>query len=155
MKSTMLSDQALLEMYQQGNREAVSQLLARYDRRIRDYIRVAVKDNDVADDLAQEVLIKVAIDLCSKALAELLEKSLSKETEEEILSIISATPKVQKPHNLRTRRIGSDIAIEVHIRVEGTMTVFESHEISRDIERSLRQRYGERTAVAIHIEPMK
>ena len=60
MKSTMLSDQALLEMYQQGNREAVSQLLARYDRRIRDYIRVAVKDSDVADDLAQEVLIKVA-----------------------------------------------------------------------------------------------
>ena len=52
MKSTMLSDQALLEMYQHGNREAVSQLLARYDRRIRDYIRVAVKDNDVADDLA-------------------------------------------------------------------------------------------------------
>ena len=60
MKSTMLSDQALLEMYQQGNREAVSQLLERYDRRIRDYIRVTVKDNDVADDLAQEVLIKVA-----------------------------------------------------------------------------------------------
>lgn len=113
----------------------------------------------IADPIAAIVvsalIIKVAIDLCSKALAELLEKSLSKETEEEILSIISATPKVQKPHNLRTRRIGSDIAIEVHIRVEGTMTVFESHEISRDIERSLRQRYGERTAVAIHIEPMK
>ena len=59
MKSTMLSDQALLEMYQQGNREAVSQLLERHHRRIRDYIRMMVKDNDVADDLLQEVLIKV------------------------------------------------------------------------------------------------
>jgi divalent metal cation (Fe/Co/Zn/Cd) transporter len=101
------------------------------------------------------IIIKVAIDLCSKALAELLEKSLSKETEEEILSIISATPKVQKPHNLRTRRIGSDIAIEVHIRVEGTMTVNDSHEISKTIESALRNRFGERTAVAIHIEPLK
>ena len=113
----------------------------------------------IADPIAAIVvaalIIKVSIDLCSTALAELLERSLSKETEAEILSIISATPKVQKPHNLRTRRIGSDIAIEVHIRVEGTMTVFESHEISRDIERALRERYGERTAVAIHIEPMK
>ena len=59
MKSTMLSDQALLEMYQQGSREAVSQLLERHTRRVRDYVRMMVKDSDVADDLTQEVLIKV------------------------------------------------------------------------------------------------
>lgn len=59
MKSTMLSDQALLEMYQQGSREAVSQLLERHIRRVRDYVRMMVKDSDVADDLTQEVLIKV------------------------------------------------------------------------------------------------
>ena len=113
----------------------------------------------IADPIAAIVvaalIIKVAIDLCSTALAELLEKSLSKEVEEEILAIILATPNVYKPHNLRTRRIGSDIAIEVHIRVNGEMTVFASHEISKEIERALRARFGERTAVAIHIEPMK
>ena len=59
MKSTMLSDQALLDMYQQGNREAISQLLERHTRRVRDYVRMMVKDNDVADDLTQEILIKV------------------------------------------------------------------------------------------------
>ena len=59
MKGTMLSDQALLEQYQQGNREAISQLLERHSRRLRDYMRMLVKDNDVADDLMQEVLIKV------------------------------------------------------------------------------------------------
>ena len=113
----------------------------------------------IADPIAAIVvaalIIKVAIDLCSTALAELLEKSLPKEVEEEILAIILATPNVYKPHNLRTRRIGSDIAIEVHIRVNGDMTVFASHEISKEIERALRARFGERTAVAIHIEPMK
>ncbi len=59
MKYTMLSDKTLLEQYQQGNREAVSQLLERHTRRVRDYVRMMVKDNDVADDLTQEVLIKV------------------------------------------------------------------------------------------------
>ena len=59
MKSTMLSDPALVEMYQQGNREAVSQLLESHAHRVRDYVRMLVKDNDVADDLTQEVLIKV------------------------------------------------------------------------------------------------
>ena len=55
----MLSDQELLDMYQQGDREAVSQLLERHARRVRDYVRMLVKDGDVADDLTQEVLIKV------------------------------------------------------------------------------------------------
>ena len=113
----------------------------------------------IADPIAAIVvaalIIKVAINLCRTALAELLEKSLPKEVEEEILTIISATPSVYKPHNLRTRRIGSDIAIEVHIRVEGLMTVYDSHEISKSIECALRERFGERTAVAIHIEPLK
>ena len=113
----------------------------------------------IADPIAAIVvaalIIKVAIDLCRTALAELLEKSLPREVEEEILSIISATPNVHKPHNLRTRRIGSNIAIEVHVRVDGAMTVYDSHEISKDIERALRTRFGEQTAVAIHIEPLK
>lgn len=59
MKSGMLSDNALLDMYQQGNREALSQLLERHTRRLRDYVRMMVKDYDVADDLTQEILIKV------------------------------------------------------------------------------------------------
>lgn len=113
----------------------------------------------IADPIAAVVvaalIMKVAIDLSRTALAELLEKSLPRATEEEILSIISSTPNVHKPHNLRTRRIGSDIAIEVHIRVDGSMTVHDSHEISREIEHSLRERFGENTAVAIHIEPLK
>ena len=113
----------------------------------------------IADPIAAVVvaalIMKVAIDLSRTALAELLEKSLPRATEEEILSIISSTPNVHKPHNLRTRRIGSDIAIEVHIRVDGAMTVQDSHEISREIEHSLRARFGENTAVAIHIEPLK
>ena len=113
----------------------------------------------IADPIAEIVvaalIVNVSIDLCRTALAELLEKSLPCAVEEEILQIISATPNVYNPHNLRTRRIGADIAIEVHIRVEGSMSVYDSHEISKEIERALRERYGEHTAVAIHIEPLK
>lgn len=113
----------------------------------------------IADPIAAIVvaalIIKVAYDLCRTALAELLEKSLPRDVEDEILAIISAMPNVYKPHNLCTRRIGSNIAIEVHIRVDGSMTVHDSHEISRDIEQALREKYGAQTAVAIHVEPLK
>ena len=113
----------------------------------------------IADPIAAIVvaalIIKVSIDLCRTALAELLEKSLSKEVEAEILSIISAVPNVYKPHNLRTRRIGSDIAIEVHIRMDGSMALKDAHEITKRIEASLKEEFGPETHIGIHMEPVK
>lgn len=58
MNAQKLSDKALLDSYLQGNRSAISTLIEKHSRRIRDYIRMMVKDADVADDLLQEVLIK-------------------------------------------------------------------------------------------------
>ena len=73
----------------------------------------------IADPIAAIVvaalIIKVAYELCNVAASELLEKSLPKDVEDEILAIISSTPNVCNPHNLRTRRIGRAIAIEVHL----------------------------------------
>jgi RNA polymerase sigma-70 factor (ECF subfamily) len=56
----MLSDKQLLDLYKAGDKSVISQLLERHSRRLRDYIRMMVKDADIADDLLQEVLIKVA-----------------------------------------------------------------------------------------------
>lgn len=59
MNAQVLSDQVLLNNYLAGDRGAISQLIERYSRRVRDYIRMMVKDVDVADDILQETLIKV------------------------------------------------------------------------------------------------
>lgn len=86
---------------------------------------------------------------------ELLERSLPDETEQEILGIVTADPEVGEPHNLRTRRIGAAIAVEVHVRVDGAMSVARSHELTVDIERRLRARFGQGTIISIHVEPVK
>lgn len=113
----------------------------------------------IADPIAAIVvaalIIKVAYELCNVAVSELLEKSLPKDVEDEILAIISSTPNVCNPHNLRTRRIGRAIAIEVHIRVDGATDVRSSHEITRQIEAQLKARFGTQTAIVIHVEPIK
>lgn len=59
MNTQVLSDQALLNSYLTGDRSAISQLIDRHTTRVRDYIRMMVKDRDVADDILQETLIKV------------------------------------------------------------------------------------------------
>ncbi len=58
MNVQVKSDQALLNSYLQGDRSAISRLIERHSRRVRDYIRMMVKDNDVADDILQETFIK-------------------------------------------------------------------------------------------------
>ena len=58
MNTQLLSDQVLLNRYLSGDRSAISQLIDRHSKRVRDYIRMMVKDHDVADDILQETLIK-------------------------------------------------------------------------------------------------
>ena len=53
-----VSDQKLLNCYLSGDRNAISQLIERHSRRVRDYIQMMVKDGDVADDIFQETFIK-------------------------------------------------------------------------------------------------
>ena len=113
----------------------------------------------IADPIAALVvavfIFKIAFDLIRTGLGELLERSLPDETEREILGIVTADPRVGEPHNLRTRRIGAAIAVEVHVRVDGAMSVARSHELTVDIERRLRARFGEGTIISIHVEPAK
>lgn len=58
MNAQMFSDRELLNQYLQGNKSAISTLIEKYNRRVRDYIRMMVGDADVAADIAQETFIK-------------------------------------------------------------------------------------------------
>lgn len=113
----------------------------------------------IADPIAALVvavfIFKIAFDLIRTGLGELLERSLPEDVEHEILQIVTANPAVREPHNLRTRRIGATIAVEVHVRVDGAMSVSRSHELTVEIERRLRARFGQETMIAIHVEPVK
>ncbi len=58
MNVQVLSDQHLLSQYLSGDRSAISSLIDRHSRRVRDYINMMVKDRDVAEDIFQETFIK-------------------------------------------------------------------------------------------------
>lgn len=100
-------------------------------------------------------IIRVAIRLVKPSIDELLERSLPKNIENRVLEIILSQPEVSSPHHLRTRRIGNEIAIEVHIRMNGSMTLNDAHETTKKIERALKDEYGPKTHIGIHMEPRK
>lgn len=113
----------------------------------------------VLDPLAALVVslfvIRVAWQLVKPSIDELLEKSLPKEMEDTITAVILSFKGVRSPHHLRTRYIGNTIAIEVHIRLDGSMTLSEAHDITKGIEAALKEKFGERTHIGIHMEPWK
>ncbi len=100
-------------------------------------------------------IVKVAIQLWIPCLEDLLEKSLPDDIEKEIIDLVTSFDGVCQPHNLRTRRIGNHYAIEIHIRMDGDLSLREAHRAATAIENKLKQQYGQGTHVGIHVEPIK
>lgn len=100
-------------------------------------------------------IMKVSVQLLKPCVDELTEKSLPDEIEKEICLIAENTPGVSAIHNLRTRRIGNHYAIEMHVRMDGHLTLYEAHAKASVIENKLKEKYGNETHVGIHVEPVK
>ena len=105
--------------------------------------------------IAVSVLILVmAYRLGKPAAEELLEVSLPPDEQDKIADIVNSTDGVKAFHNLRTRRNGNLRVVDLHIKVDGDLTVARSHAITRDIERRLGDALGE-VMTNIHVEPYR
>lgn len=99
-------------------------------------------------------ILKVAYNITRESLAELIETSLSRQQEQEIIELATGVPGVFNPHDLKTRKIGSDIAIDLHINVKRDLNMEEAHDITDELEDSLRRKYGPDTHISVHAEPL-
>lgn len=100
-------------------------------------------------------ILKASLQLMKQAADELLEKSLPDDIESKIKQIAESETGVSGVHNLRTRRIGNNISIEMHLRMPGEITLYEAHRRASDIEQELRCQFGNGTYISLHIEPLK
>jgi cation diffusion facilitator family transporter len=98
-------------------------------------------------------IIKVAVSIMSGSVKELADESLGDEVKSEIMGMAASIEGVSHPHNLRTRRIGCDIAADLHIRVAPDMSVADAHTIATAIEKKICDRFGASSFVSIHVEP--
>lgn len=109
----------------------------------------------IAGIIVSFFIIKVAFELGLPSVHELLERSLPKETVNEIAGIIQSNTEILAFHNLKTRKIGNIFAIDVHIKLDKNTSFVHSHDIATEIEINLRKRFGEKTITSIHTEPFK
>lgn len=99
------------------------------------------------------LIIKSGYDIAKPCISELLEASLSEEQEKEIEGLVTAVPGVKYIHNLRTRRIGNGIAVDLHAKMDGNLSLSEAHNIATAAEQAIKQRFGDSSIINIHMEP--
>ena len=99
-------------------------------------------------------IIKSGYDIMKPSVNELLESSLPEAQEDDIRRIVLAVPGIKGIHNLRTRRIGNGIAIDLHAKMDGDMTLTEAHAIATAAENTIKAQYGTNAFINIHMEPL-
>lgn len=111
----------------------------------------------VLDPLAAMVvsvfIVIVAFQIGGPAVKELLEVSLPRDLTDGMFRVIGSTPGVEAFHRFASRRNGSRMILDFHIKVNPHISVEHGHRIESDVERRLKDAYGEEMMVNIHLEP--
>lgn len=83
-----------------------------------------------------------------------MESSLPEDQEKEIRKIVECVPGIENVHNLRTRRIGNGIAVDMHVNMDGEISLNEAHSKATVAETTIKQKFGKNAIVTIHMEPV-
>lgn len=97
-------------------------------------------------------IIYSAVRLARLSLFQLMDHELADDERENIRAIAQSHPDVVAAHDLRTRVAGPTAFIQIHIEMDGRMSLIRAHEISDEVEASLRSAYPS-AEVIIHQDP--
>ncbi len=98
-------------------------------------------------------ILKVAWDITKPALDELTESGVSAENRTQIHAIASSVEKVEEVHKIRTRKVGPNIFVDLHVLVDPNMTVYDGHLISEKVQEKLVAEGPDVVDVVVHLEP--
>jgi len=99
------------------------------------------------------MIIWVGVRVIGNTLQELTEGAVDQDTVEHIKSIINANHQIHKWHKLRTRTVGREVFLDLHILVDPNLSIAAAHEISDSLETALHEQITRPVNVTVHIEP--
>jgi len=99
------------------------------------------------------MIIWVGVKIISDALKELTEGAIDQDTIEHVKQIINANSAIRQWHQLRTRMVGREVFLDVHILVDPNLNVAAAHQISESLEKTLDEQLARPVNITIHIEP--
>ena len=99
------------------------------------------------------LILRAAYHIVSPALAQLVDTGASIEVCDKIMALAMEIPGVLHVHAVRTRYMGTGLTVDMHIEVDGEMTVRDGHALSVRVKRRLIQKGPDISDVVVHLEP--
>ena len=106
----------------------------------------------IAAIIVSVMIVKVGYDIAFRGLSDLMDTALSETETRRIETMINNLPGVIQTHNLRTRRIGGEVLMDVHILVDHEASVTEGHHIAENVRRELIRAMGNVQDVLVHVD---
>jgi cation diffusion facilitator family transporter len=99
------------------------------------------------------LIIKMGVNYGWTSIKELVDTGVEPNIRTDIEKIIKSTDGVLKVHQLRTRLMGSDIFVDVHVQVNPMISVSEGHFIAQHVHLRLMKTLSNIKDVTVHIDP--
>lgn len=99
------------------------------------------------------MIIKMGWDYGWNSVKELVDTAVSPELLSQIEQVIKNIHGVRKIHQLRSRSMGNDVLIDVHIMVSPKISVSEGHYIAQHVHQALVQQISSVKDVIVHVDP--
>lgn len=99
------------------------------------------------------IILHAAWRIIKPALDELIDRGAPKHVQEQIRELAAGLPGVREVHAIRCRRSGPGLYIDLHITVDGSVSVRKGHEISEQVKRHLLEHGPDILDAVIHLEP--
>ena len=99
------------------------------------------------------MIIFVGVHIIGDCLRELTESAIDTETIEHIKQIINSDSSIRQWHKLRTRMVGREVFLDLHILVNPELNIAVAHEISESLENTLDKEISRPVNITVHIEP--
>ena len=109
--------------------------------------------DQVAAIVVGVMIILVGIKITGDCLRELTESAVDASTVEEITQIINSKERIHGWHKLRTRNVGREVFLDLHILVDPQLSIIEAHDISESLEKAIHEQIARPINVTVHIEP--
>lgn len=99
------------------------------------------------------LILKTAYEIGKENIDNIMGKVPSQDLENRVRRIANKTPKAQGAHNIKVDYLGSYATVYLHIKLDGNMTLNESHEIVHNVENNILKKIPEVKYVMVHACP--
>lgn len=99
------------------------------------------------------LIMAVGLKIFFEGVYELTEHAACRESLEAIRGVLNGEERLAGWHALRTRLVGGELFVDVHVLVDPESTVRRSHDITIDLERRMQKALTKPVHVLIHVEP--